>query len=214
MRTLLLIALVTFCCTEGIAQHKQTKEETVKWLQSKFTQARPGANQKGDLRNSTKICVSCSAKDIGDEIKEKDFTAKIASYIYWKQDQIEVQNDIFENGKLKEAYTYRIPLTAITRAWLTNCQRNTTGEVNAYKERPLFIGVKKNATTVSHVTFDKTGKVISGKADQFSPNNKEGDWGMAIPVVMNWSRGADLQDKVLNAFRRLAEFNGNKVASK
>ena len=215
MRLLILVTLIFCCHGSSIAAHNPSKEETVKWLRGKLTQERPSAGQKPIHQNFTTMCVNYNlhVPNRGD-IDAKDFTTKIESHVSWKQDEMEVQNNIYERGKLKETYTYQIPLAAIDSAYVTNCQRNTSGNVNAYVERPIFIRVKKNTTRVGHVSFDKDGKVTSSKARQYHMNNGgDTDWESVIPIAGNWDHEADLQNSIVEAFNRLAGLNHNVIAA-
>lgn len=196
------ILLLTFfaCCSAANAQHKRSQSESLSWLRQKLISTSISPNAKN---GGIPLCIECSEKGL-DEIHDKDFTAKIWSAITGQQEALEVKNEISEPGKPTHTYTYHIPFSAITGASLTNCQPDALGRVNAYKERPLFIMVKESATTVSHVVRDKNGKVISGDAAKFTVNNRKGDWGLLIPVAINWDREPGMQNAAINAFRTLA----------
>ena len=70
-----------------------------------------------------KICVNFSllpaAETATDIENSKYLKDKIASNVSWRQEEIDVQNDIL-NGKLREPYTYQVPLTAIVSATVFN----------------------------------------------------------------------------------------------
>jgi hypothetical protein len=213
MRLLTLIALVTFCYNTATAQHKPTKDETVKWLQEKLTQERGPAGRRTIRHNATPLCIVDKIIAVR-TLEDNDFNGKIESYISWKQDEVNIQNDIFKNGKLTETYTYQVPLTAIAGAHVTNCQRNKQGYVNAYRDRPVFIHLKKNAAKVGHISFDKNGKATGNGTTQYHTNNSEADWDSYIPVAGNWDKDDKLRKSVLDAFSRLAELNDKKYTAK
>lgn len=192
-----------------MAQQGQTREETIKWLRTHLTQER---KQKGANPNTTAICVSCNEKlkTQDEEITDKHFTGKIETFISWKQNEMDVQNDIYENGKLSETYTYTIPLAAIVNAALSNCRINTSGNVNAYKERPLFISVKRNTTRIGHTSF-KNNKAAPV---QYYMNSKDADWNSIIPLVINWKREARLEENTGTAFTHLIGTTPKKYATK
>lgn len=213
VRLLMLIMLFIFCPWRSIAQHKTTKEEIVKWLQEKLASQTIVGNKNTPRLNYTKMCVNVNflpdEATVNKVAISKNFKDRIVSHVSWKQDEMDVQNDIFIQGKLRETYTYQLPLTAIVSAKITNCIKNVSGNVDAYMDRPIFITVKKNTTKISHQAFNKDGKVNAGKAVHFY-NSKDADWDSIIPIAGSWDSNADLQEKIVKALTRLAELNDQK----
>jgi hypothetical protein len=209
MRSLMLITLLAICNTNSIAQHKQTREEISSWLKENLTVGRAASGQATAHHNATRLCVLREARST--EIADKEFSRKIESYISWKQNELYVQNDISENSKLQERYTYQIPLTAIVGAQLSNCRKNKYGIVDAYQDRPLFLAVRKNTTHISHIRFDKNGSI---KTEHHSMNNTDADWDSTIPLVIDLDHENNLKNEVVNAFSRLVELNGGNYAVK
>ncbi len=218
MRLAILLSLIVFFPWSGIAQNRQTKEETVKWLREKLTLNDSIPNKNGNRLNSTKMCVNVNllpdAATESDATISKNFKDKIVSHVSWKQDEIDIQNDIFIKGKLRETYTYQVLLTAIVSAKITNCQRSGSVNANAYVHRPIFIAIKKNTTRVGSVSFDKNGRAISSKAQQYHLNSEDVDWDSIIPIAGNWDSNAALQSKIVKAFDRLGEFNEREYSSR
>lgn len=209
MRTLIPLLLLALSCVNGFAQNKQSKEATVLQLQKLLTQERPPTGQKAVRHNTTNLCILKEARNT--EIKDNEFTSRIESYISWTQGEINIQNDIFEGDKLKETYTYQVPINAIYTAQLSNCRKNKYGIVDAYAERPLFIYVKKNTTKINHTKWLGNGK--AGVIEHHM-NNAETDWESIIPLVVDWNRKQNLREDVIAAFSRLTELNQKKVALK
>ena len=114
-----------------------------------------------------------------------------------------VQNEISRNGLLRETYTYQVPFFAILSATITNCKKNTHGEVNAYHDRPVFISVRNNTTKITQIRFDKTGKTIASIKSY--RNSIDADWNSVIPIAVRLDQHPVLQEKVLAAFARLAK---------
>ena len=210
MRLCLLTALIVLCHLDGIAGSDPTREETLKWLQKNVVQDRAVVGKAVIYQHAIPIFLNVNLVKPHGDLTDKDFTTSIESSVSWKKDEIDVQNDIFENGKLKESYTYQIPLAAILSAKVTNCPRNVSGNVNAYHDRPLFILVKKNSTKVGHISFAKSGKTATGSATQYHMNNKDGDWDSLIPLAINIDRDPEFLNQVLNTFARLVELNAAK----
>ena len=218
MRPLVLIVLVIFYPWNGSAQTETTKVETVKWLREKLAAQATAHDKKGNRLNSTKMCVNVNL--LPDEATAnnaaiiKSFKDRIVSKVSWGQDEMNVQNDIFIHGKLRETYTYQVPLTAIVGASITNCIRNASGNVDAYADRPVFIRVKKNTTKITHQAFDQNGKATIGNAGRSYMNSLDTDWDSIIPIAGKWDSNPDLQDKVVKAFTHLAELNDKKYTLK
>jgi len=205
MRRALLLMSIVFCHLTGTGQHKLTKEEATQWLKDKLTQDRSAAGDEKAQRNATAICVSCS-KDLKpeQEIDDRRFTAIMTSHTSWTQNELVVRNDIFDHNKLQDSYTYHIPLNAITDAAQSNCRMNMEGFVNMYRERALFMTVKKNTTRISHVNYGGGGK---GKAEREHLNTKEADMDSVIPIALCLDRNAAFREEVLSVFQRLVELN-------
>ncbi len=208
MRSLLIIAVVGLYSVTGFAQYKSTREETVKWLIEKLAvkYARP---QDGTIGNNATAICRVDSKVAQKALNDRDFSAEIVSFITWKDSELQVQNDIFEHAKLRETYTYKVPLSAITGAHMTNCQRNDIGFVNAYRDRPILIHCRNKSTTIAHVRFDKYSHALSGKSENYQ-NNSDTDWNSYIPIAGNWDKDSVSTGKVLAAFARLSEINNRK----
>ena len=204
MRQFLFITLILCSYCTSMAATKPTKAETVKWLQGKLAEQKPAGH-----KNFTPMCVDYNLQ-VGDDIVEtadfdKKFKTRIVSHVSWSKEGMAVQNHIYAHGKLRETYTYQVPLNAIASATVTNCKKNSNGNVNAYAERPIFITVKKNTTRVGHISYDKNGKSAHGKANQYHMNSGDADWESAIPIAGNWDQDTELLDKILVAFNSLTE---------
>ena len=211
MRYLFLAAFIICCHCNSTAQPNHTKEETIKWLRSKLTSEHSLDQRSANKLNSTSLCI-VDKKIAEGELAPKDFTRKIVSYVSWKQDEVDIQNDIFKNGKLTESYTYQVPLKAIVSAHLTNCQRNSLGFVNAYTDRPVFITVKKNSTRVGYSTIIANGQKIVSTPEEYHMNSKDYDWNSVIPIAGNWDSRPSLRDSAVAAFNRLGD-GSKKLAS-
>jgi hypothetical protein len=133
------------------------------------------------------------------EITDADFTDNIRSFIVWKQNEAEVTNRI-AHGKTIETYTYIIPLTSIVKVHLTNCILNADGQVNAYKERPLFITVKNKSVNITRMTRQDG---MEDKTITYQ-NGAEADWNSIIPVYCSLDKRNDANE-ILAAFSRLTD---------
>lgn len=217
MRYCLLIFAIVFCQHYSYAQHKESRAETTKRLKETLTQQYPGDDKNG-MRYETKMCINFNllpeiktAKDVDNP---KFFRDKIETKIFFAQEVMHVQNNIYKKDKLRETYTYQIALSAIESATLTNCQKNTTEDVNAYVNRPIFVRVRKKSTKIGRQIFDHKGMSIDNLPPQCHLNEEDADWDSIIPLAGNWDGNAALRDKVISAFDKLTSFNKERLTAK
>lgn len=214
MRILALIALVIMFPCAGIAQNKIAREETIKLLREQLTQHHSVADKKTNADNSTAICLNVNERKTDGDLTDRDFSTTIRSSVSWQQDEVEIQNDIFQNGTFTETYNYKVPVGAIVKAWVTNCVKNTTGNINAYRDRPIFIAVKNNTTQISHIIFDNKGKPKNSKGVQQYMNSTPADWDSLIPIAGKGDNHPALMNSTLRAFDRLIALNETRYTLK
>jgi hypothetical protein len=214
MRVLVLFTIALLSAAYASAQKKLNKAQIVKALQQNLKNGGDGSSTKKTHRNSTAMFRDISKYKPDGNFTDKDFRGKIVSVVTWKEDELDIRNDIFENGLLKETYTYEIPINAITGASVTNCKRNNKGEVNAYSDRPIFVFVKDKTTKIGYTRYDKKGQVMGNTRTRYAMNNKDCDWNSAIPIAGDWDKNSTLEGQILQAFYRLGEMNEIGYSSK
>ncbi len=208
MRSVLLALILFAVAGNSTAQDKATWASTVALLQKQLP-----TNPAGKSQYSIPLCQACNTK-LGkdEEIKDKHFTSRIASAISWEHGHINIRNDIYEGGRMKETYAYHVPLTAIVNVRQTNCVLNASANVDAYKDRPVFFSVRKNSTRITHTSYDRNGQPRDDARPRM--NEREVDWDSDIPVaVRDWDKGTPAEN-VLQALSRLAEWNQQRYAKK
>lgn len=199
MKYLSMAILAILIQNKSIATGGNNKTTSLKWLQTHLKNLH---NSTSSAENyETRMCIDYNLKCKGEpkKLNDKIFSTTMRSYVKWHEAELEIENEIIEQGIITETYVYHIPVAAIKKAWLTNCQRNTSENVNAYTFRPIFLEVEKNRVKILHqYTYHEEKTTIS-------LNKNEGDWGTVIPIAGNWDNNETLTNKILQAFEEITK---------